>query len=51
MNGERAWTAGELREQLDAYIAHREQQHHAPATLDLDRRKVEAFLSWLEAQP
>ena len=37
----------ELRTELTTYIAER-QQTKEPATVDLDRRKVEYFLTWLD---
>ncbi len=39
----------ELRQELDAYVDERQQRAgRAASTLDLDRRKVEYFLHWLD---
>jgi hypothetical protein len=38
----------ELRAELDAYIAERKRTGKKDPTLDLDRRKVDYFLDWLD---
>jgi hypothetical protein len=39
----------ELRQELEAYVDERQQRAgRAAGTLDLDRRKVEYFLHWLD---
>jgi plasmid stability protein len=38
----------QLHARLDAYVAARQAAGVAPATADLDRRKVEYFLRWLD---
>lgn len=39
----------ELRQELEAYVDERQQRAgRAASTLDLDRRKVEYFLHWLD---
>lgn len=43
-------SVGELRAELDAYTEMRKQKVKS-ATVDLDRRKVEYFLAWLDGQP
>jgi plasmid stability protein len=45
-----AWAADrtEIHARLDAYVAARLAAGSAPATADLDRRKVEYFLRWVD---